>query len=272
MEKMPLVSVIIPSYNHKNFIRSSIDSVVSQKEGAFEIELVVIDDGSTDGSPAFLEKLLDTGNYDFKLVTKENEGLCPTLNRAVREHTTGEYIAVLASDDEWYSEKLCKQLMKLKDSPNSELCYANSVLLGDPQHKPLKSISLSGNVKHILTIMPFIPAGTIIFTRHLYETIGGFDETDLRLEDWDFLLRASHITRFCCVNEPLLRYRVHDESTIVKMKHNGELFREKYKVLHKNRKILNPFLFLLSTLLHFVSDNVIRRILLPRKNKQGYME
>ena len=90
MEKMPLVSVIIPSYNHKNFIRSSIDSVVSQKEGAFEIELVVIDDGSTDGSPAFLEKLLDTGNYDFKLVTKENEGLCPTLNRAVRERTAGK--------------------------------------------------------------------------------------------------------------------------------------------------------------------------------------
>lgn len=253
------MSVIIPSYNHSSFIEEAISSATTQKIDGYRVEIIVIDDGSKDRSPEFLTSLRDSGAYDFKLVIKQNEGLCITLNRAIREHSSGQYIAVLASDDAWSSEKLYKQMSLLLSTSDAALCYSNGRKMDfSTNGKLLSRFNFSGQVKHKLTVLNFIPAGTILFSRDLYDRIGGFDETGLRLEDWDFVLRASNVTKFCCVNEPLLFYRVHDESTIVKMRLNGELFSEKLKVLLKNKKILNPFLFYLSVFLHFFFDKVLR--------------
>ena len=256
---IPLVSVIIPSYNHSVYIKETILSAAAQRNDGFRFEIIVIDDGSTDGSPDLLRALRDSGVCDFKLVIKDNEGLCRTLNRAIREHSSGSYVAVLASDDAWSSEKLYKQMSLLLSTADTALCYSNGQRMDHPTNgKLLSRFTFSGRVKNQLTVFNFIPAGTILFSRDLYDKIAGFDETGLRLEDWDFVLRASNVTKFCCVNEPLLLYRVHGESTIVKMRFKGELFNEKLSVLLKNKKILNPFLFYLSVFLHFSFDKVLR--------------
>lgn len=266
---IPLVSVIIPSYNHSSFIKEAILSVVAQKIDGFKLEIIVIDDGSKDGSPDLLKSLRDSGICDFKLVIKENEGLCRTLNRAIREHSSGKYIAVLASDDAWSSEKLYKQMSLLLRTADTALCYSNGRRMDFPVNgKLLSRFNFSGQVKNKLTLVNFVPAGTILFSRDLYNHIDGFDETGLRLEDWDFVLRASNVTKFCYVNEPLLFYRVHDESTIVKMRLNGELFNEKLKVLLKNKKILNQILFCISVFLHFSFDKVFRHFILFLKRKK----
>ena len=119
----------------------------------------------------------------------------------------------------------------------------------------------SGSVRSILTVYNFVPAGTILFTRHLFDIIGGFDDGDLKLEDWDFLLRASAVTPFCCIRENLLLYRVHSEGSLIRMRRTGILFKEKMKVLRKNRAITSPLLRAVSAILHFGLDQVLRPLL-----------
>lgn len=256
------VSVIIPSYNHAAYVVDAIKSAAEQEHGEFEIDLVVMDDGSTDGSVELLERLSERGQHRFRLVAKRNEGLCRTLNRAVREHSVGSHIAVLASDDMWRPDKLSIQLAALKENPGYELCYSNAETFGENRRKGRSSsFVFSGSVKPWLTVYNFVPAGTMLFTRRLFDEIGGFDETGLKLEDWDFLLRASSRTKFCCVRENLLLYRIHGESSLVRMRRAGTLFGEKMKVLRKNRAITSPILRGVSACLHFSLDRILRPFL-----------
>ena len=256
------VSVIIPSFNHAAYVVDAIESVTKQEREGFEIDLVVIDDGSTDGSVELLERLRAQGAHRFRLVVKQNEGLCRTLNRAIREHSLGSHIAVLASDDMWRPDKLRIQLAALRDNPGCELCYSNAETFGENRNKGRSSSFIfSGSVKPWLTVYNFVPAGTILFTRRLFDEIGGFDETGLKLEDWDFLLRASSRTKFCCVRENLLLYRIHGESSLVRMRRAGTLFGEKMKVLRKNRAISSPMLRAVSACLHFSLDRILRPFL-----------
>lgn len=253
------VSIVIPSYNHVTYVTDAIRSVIDQKRDGFELDLIVIDDGSTDGSVELLKRLHAEDTSAFRLVTKHNEGLCRTLNRAIREHAVGSHIAVLASDDMWRNDKLHAQLATLRQAPDCELCYSNAATFGEGRREGRSSLFLfSGAVKPWLTVYNFIPAGTMLFTRRLFDEIGGFDETGLKLEDWDFLLRASARTRFCCVRENLLFYRVHNEGSLIKMRRTGTLFREKMKVLNKNISITSPALRLISTFLHFSLDRILR--------------
>ena len=266
--KSDVISVIIPSYNHVDYVGDAVRSVLGQVQDGYVLELVVVDDGSTDGSVEFLKDLQRTLDYKFKLVIKDNEGLCKTLNRAIREFATGDYIAIIASDDMWHPEKLSKQFKFLKYSPRFSLCYSSARTFGENSKGSKASRFLfSGDIKNLLTLYNFIPAGTIFFTRKLYDVVGGFDETGLRLEDWDFLLRASAATSFCYLDEELLFYRLHDESSIAKMRERGILFEEKMKVLRKNKDILNPVLRYCSICLHFALDAVLRPFISKLKAK-----
>ena len=101
-----IVSVIMPSYNHADYIEKAIRSVFEQTYT--KIELIVIDDGSTDNSKEILKELAQ--RYEFKLIFQQNSGVCKTLNRAIRDFATGDYIALLASDDHWHSRKIELQM------------------------------------------------------------------------------------------------------------------------------------------------------------------
>jgi alpha-1,3-rhamnosyltransferase len=95
----------------------------------------------------------------------------------------------------------------------------------------------------------------------LFDEIGGYDLKGLKLEDWDFLIRAARRTPFCCVNEELLFYRQHGESAISKMRASGTLFEEKMKVLRKNRALLNPLIFAGAVTMGFALDRVMRPLM-----------
>src|SRR5690349_13476521 len=98
---MPLVSVIVPSYNHEKFITECVESIMQQTYKNFE--LTVIDDGSRDGSRDILKQLQD--KYGFNLVLQENIGLTSTLNKGIQNWGTGKYISFCASDDYWALDK-----------------------------------------------------------------------------------------------------------------------------------------------------------------------
>ncbi len=255
------VSVVIPSYNHKDFVVDAIRSVAEQKGDSFKIQLLVIDDGSTDGSVELLSAMAENNRYRFQFVAKENEGLCRTLNRAIREYAQGDLIAVLASDDMWRDDKLEQQVTLFRQKADCELCFSNARTFSERGPGPRSSKWLfDGDVRNWLALYNFVPAGTILFSRKLFDEVGGFDETGLRLEDWDFLLRAAAVTNFCYVDQDLLLYRLHAASSIARMRGANILFSEKMKVLQKNTHLINPALRLMSVALHFLLDCVWRRI------------
>src|SRR5690349_16677587 len=94
----PDVFVAVPSYNHAPFVEECLRSIIGQT--LRPKKLLVVDDGSRDGSPAVIEKVLKDCPFDSELISRENRGLCATLNEAL-EQSSGEYFAYLGSDDIW---------------------------------------------------------------------------------------------------------------------------------------------------------------------------
>ena len=110
---MPLVSVIIPSYNHEKFVRECIQSVLDQTFQDFEI--IITDDASTDHTVEIIEQFEDSRIKLFKHST--NQGVSVAVNNCIR-HASGRYFAWLSTDDVWYREKLEIQVRYLNEHPN----------------------------------------------------------------------------------------------------------------------------------------------------------
>lgn len=201
------VSVVIPAYNHEAYLEQAIRSVWDQTYP--EVEVVVVDDGSTDGTADVARRLAANAPRPTVFVSKSNEGLCATLNHAVAL-ASGEWIAVLASDDFMASGRIAAQI-------------AEADRLGDGYgfvHSDLLTVSRDGApLYQVYDRSPVPPAtgscfedlvmervrivlATALFRRDVFEEVGGFDES-LAAEDFDFHLRMSKVTRCAFVAEPL---------------------------------------------------------------------
>jgi alpha-1,3-rhamnosyltransferase len=121
------VSVIITSFNHVRYIKKSISSAAAQ--GYKNKEIIVIDDGSSDGSKAIIDQLVD--EYKFSFLAHENMGVCKTLNKAITQFSSGKYIALLASDDYYHPDKIAEQVRMLEANPDAELCYRQAIEFDD---------------------------------------------------------------------------------------------------------------------------------------------
>ena len=116
-EHMPLVSVLLASYNHEKYVEAAVRSVMEQK--GVDFELVVIDDGSTDHSPDILEKL--QGELGFRYIHRENKGFVPTMNELL-SLARGKYFCSFASDDIMPPDRLKKQSDFMERHPRSVAC------------------------------------------------------------------------------------------------------------------------------------------------------
>lgn len=258
MNHEPLVSIIVPSYNHEKFIVDTIESLLNQTYGNFEI--IVLDDGSDDDSLKIIKNFEDKKNFFYS--SQKNQGICKTLNRAIKEFSKGEYISLIASDDIWHLSKLELQVKKILKSPLSELCYSQAIKFSQGEKMERGSIipsnPLQGRILDKVFIRQHVPAGTILFSRKIYDDLDGFDETLLE-EDWDFIIRCASKTEFSIVKKPLLFYRQH-KNNIMKMRSRKKIFQEKKKILKKNRKLVRLHIFLFSISIHFLYDMFLYKI------------
>jgi alpha-1,3-rhamnosyltransferase len=247
----------MPSYNHSAYIERAIRSVLDQTYAA--VELIVVDDGSSDGSVDLLHSFRK--RHDFTLICQPNAGVCRALNRGVREAARGKYIALLASDDFWHPEKLRLQVEALAMNPESEFCFSQACEFENEEitdsGRVFPKSCLSGDVLRKVFLRQHVPAGTMLFSRNLYNEIGGFDES-LKEEDWDFVIRSAAATVFSAVNKPLLYYRAHAGNTM-RTRGGRAIFHQKAKILAKNFMLVSPALWLLANLLHFAHDIVLGR-------------
>jgi len=183
----PLVSVVIPSYNHEQYVKEAIESVYNQTYP--NIELVVIDDGSKDNSPQLLKELQE--QYGFTLICRENRGVTATLNEAIYGHAKGKYIRVLASDDYLPENSVLDLVNYMEQYPEKQMVFG----WGDIVDENNKIYDRWGNDKdeskltfENLFVHDFILAPTAMFTRNVFLELGGYD-INMPHEDADFWLR-----------------------------------------------------------------------------------
>jgi alpha-1,3-rhamnosyltransferase len=213
----PLVSVVIPSYNHAPYIEATITSVLAQAYP--HLELFVIDDGSHDDSVARIRGLLDErGDARARLIARENRGLCATLNEGLRL-ARGKYFAYLGSDDLWEPEKLERQVAAVEAASDERVGAAfGDCYVIDAQGRRLDRYGRQygyrgGDIYRDLLLMDFLPPSpTNFFVREKLISVGGFNE-DVKIEDYEMWLRVARRFHIAYVPEVVASFRVHRTNT-----------------------------------------------------------
>jgi glycosyltransferase involved in cell wall biosynthesis len=199
------VSVVIPVYNGEKHLRQTLESVFAQTYPASEI--IVVNDGSTDGSLAILSEY----GGAIRLLHQKNCGVSHARNRGVEE-SKGELIALLDQDDIWCREKVEKQVKVFTENPAVSFVYSDVDFL-DASGNLLKnraSVSWKGDWMRPLLKGHFHPfPSTVMIKRDLYIAQGGFSTDFIKNthEDVEFWVRLSTVTAFYFVEEPLVQYR-----------------------------------------------------------------
>ena len=204
---MKTVSVIIPTYNYGRFLRDAIDSALAQTYRP--IEVIVVDDGSTDGTP----EVLAAYGERIRVIRQDNRGAGAARNRGIAA-AHGDYLAFLDSDDILRPQSLEREIARFVADPSLGLvhCAAESV---DGDGKPL-SVSLNGMEGWVATELLRLdrevigtPGSGIMVPKRVAAEIGGYDESLQPSEDWDFCYRIAVRYRVGYIREPLLTYRLH---------------------------------------------------------------
>lgn len=220
----PQVSVVIPAYNAAQYVADAVDSVLRQSMRDFE--LIVVDDGSTDGTSSVLARF----NRQLRTVFQENRGVSAARNRGIAE-SRGKYVAFLDADDVWATTKLERQLHALAQSTGTRACYTAHLLV-DEQRVPLRvhpSRRASTAIDDLLVFGNVIGSpSSVMCDAELLRQIGGFDEAFSLCADWELWLRVAAHTDFLYVDEPLVEYRVRSGSMSSDI---GKLERESLVIL-----------------------------------------
>lgn len=225
-EVTPRVSVIVPAFNVKAFIAEAVQSVEAQ--GVPGVEILVIDDGSHDGTADFVEHAFPA----VRLFRKENGGSATARNVGLRE-ARGDYIAFLDADDVWLPGKLKAQLDYFEAHPDVAMLGTGFVpwisdasgCFGDPQVLAAVNATImpgeidvetSGWGYHRMLLDNYVWTTTVMMRRTLIEKIGYFDES-LRLgQDYDLFLRASRESEIHLLKGVYAAYRQHPGSAIAR--------------------------------------------------------
>jgi glycosyltransferase involved in cell wall biosynthesis len=205
-----LVSVIIPNYNYSQYLSQAIDSVLAQSYPL--VEVIVVDDGSTDDSIA---KLWRYGKQ-IRYVQQQNKGVAAARNRGVQE-SVGELIAFLDSDDLWLPSKIEKQIEQFNARPELGLIHCGVIEFNEQTGRETRRLDgQQGWVANELLLLqrPVILGGGsgLMIRRKIYQEIGGFDTDFSTSADWDLFYQIARRYQIGFIAEPLVMYRMHDSN------------------------------------------------------------
>tara|TARA_B100000886_G_C20420628_1_gene491385 strand:+ start:2105 stop:2941 length:837 start_codon:yes stop_codon:yes gene_type:complete len=193
------ISVIIPTYNRKHTLHRAIDSVLNQ---TFKpLEIIVVDDGSNDGTGEWVEEIYPSIKYIFI----KNSGVSAARNTGVRS-ANGQWIAFLDSDDEWMPEKLEQQTLLLGADREAALCHTNEIWIrnGVRVNQLKKHTKFGGYIFEKCLDMCRISPSSAILSKKLFTSIGYFDESLKVCEDYDMWLRVAAKHKILFLDYPLI--------------------------------------------------------------------
>ncbi len=210
---MPEISVLVPSYNHAPFIERTLRSIFAQT--LKPKKLIVIDDGSKDESVKIIERVLLDCPFENELISRENHGLCATLNEGFARISSGEYFAYLGSDDVWLPEFLEESVKLLENRPNAVLSFGHAFLIDEKD----QIIDCTNNWADFAdgNVLPFLLNGlifsspSVVYRRNFLEKYSWNEAA--KLEDYELYLKLSADGEFAKLDKILCAWRQHATNT-----------------------------------------------------------
>jgi glycosyltransferase involved in cell wall biosynthesis len=206
--KEPVVSVVVPTFNRADLLGETLQSILAQT--LRDLELIVVSDGSTDGTRAVVEGL---GDPRVQFIEQANSGgPAGPRNRGVRA-ARGKYVAFCDDDDLWLPEKLERQVALMERESDIALSYTEGENFGDSDVFTRTSLRGRPVDDHFRALLyrNFITNSSVVVRRAVLAEVGAFNE-DRALrgtEDYEMWLRIARRHRIAGVHQPLFRYRIH---------------------------------------------------------------
>lgn len=202
------VFAFVPSYNHAAFVEKSVRSIINQSHRPKK--LLVIDDGSTDGSPAVIERALNDCVFEAELVVRENRGLCATLNQAL-DLSEGRYFAYLGSDDIWLPDFLRERTRLLKKNDGAVLAFGHAFLIDETDRitdctTDWANYRDGDTLQNLLEGVVPVTSG-VVFRRSALQKLR-WNENSV-LEDYELYLRLAALGAFVSGDDVLVCWRKH---------------------------------------------------------------
>jgi glycosyltransferase involved in cell wall biosynthesis len=215
----PLVSVVVPTYNRSELLAETLRTVLTQTY--HRLELIVVNDGSTDDTAGVLEQIgKRRAGISVRVINKSNEGAHAALNDGIRA-ASGKYVAILNDDDRFHPERIMKMLWALEES-RARFAFSRCAFI-DRDGRPIgEDLPLATELRQkqaairsfrtlgyaFLDSNVAISTGNFFFEKSLFEEVGKF--SDLKYcHDWDFVLRTLQYSEPLFVDEALYDYRIH---------------------------------------------------------------
>ena len=224
----PLITVVMTAYNAAEFISETLDSIRSQSFRDFEI--LVVDDGSTDGTAAIVREYTDVRYFH-----QANAGCAAGRNTGIR-NALGSYVAFVDADDLWAPDKLEKQVACLGSRPEAALVYSDAFAFDSNSRAIFGRVGdrklFDGDILRPLLLSSFIPSATPVVRKSVFSDVGLFDESDDRrlVEDWDMWLRIAAKYPVAVIKEPLALIRIHG-GNISRTTDPGVAYRNKRSIM-----------------------------------------
>jgi glycosyltransferase involved in cell wall biosynthesis len=214
----PSVSVIMPCFNHARYIANSIESVLSQSYS--NLELLITDDCSSDNSKEIIEAFRNKDTRIVSIYNRANLGASNARNMAIKA-CRGDYIAFCDADDLWEKEKIKIQIECLQSRREYDVVFCDSLIINEKglltgekfssQHGKAKDVK--GNIFHELCLSNFINTPSVLLRKECIDKVGLFNENIKYIEDWFYWITLAHHFRFIYIDAPLVKYRVHSNSS-----------------------------------------------------------
>lgn len=184
--KQPLVSAIIPTFNRGWIVAEAVQSILAQDYEPLEI--IVVDDGSTDNTIEILEPFMDK----ITLLKEENRGVSAARNLGIKK-SKGEFVAFLDSDDLWLPKKISCQVDFFNANPEAVICQTQEIWIrnGKRVNPKKKHKKLSGMIFEPSLHLCLVSPSAVMMTRSFFDITGYFDETLPACEDYDLWLRTA---------------------------------------------------------------------------------
>lgn len=237
MEASEKVSIVLPTYNGAKYIQQSIGSCLKQTYK--NIELIIVDDGSTDKTTEIIKSYHDARIRYIR--HRKKKGLAHALNTGFAK-ATGEYLT-WTSDDNYYAEKAVESMVDtLRTNKKIDFAYANYYMINE-DGKVLQSIrgAPSKNLKEGNCIGP-----CFLYRRKIYEIIGEYNPEAFLVEDYEYWIRISKRFRMQMLDEYLYRHRLHPKSLtgqyVAEAKRCADRIRDHYFKIHAMKRRLSFFL------------------------------
>jgi len=230
----PRVSVVIPAYNAAATLPETLASVFAQTFA--DLEVIVVDDGSTDETPALLAAYGDR----IRVLRKVNEGRPSTTRNLGAKAARGELVAFLDADDRWQPEKLARQVALFAANSRLGLVYTAAAVI-DASGRVLRVNPCPpggrGQVYPLLAVRNMMVGSSVMARRAAIAEAGWFDEELTSIENWDLWIRIARRWEVDCVDEPLTLYRVHagNRSADVELRR-----RNIFRILEKTHDATDP--------------------------------